>query len=353
MKAKLIKKFNYEKHVNFTEPEDITFFLDIPSTFDSFHPNKIQLLENNTISVFESIDKILYLIYSNNKNSIILYNLNDIIKISEIKNAHKIYITNLRHYIDKYDKKDLVISISQLDSNLKIWDINNLQCLLNLNCNNYLFSSCLLYEDDQRYIIAGSFKSNFIYVYDFKGNKIKEYENYKCFLVETYFDNLSSKNYIIAANEGYLKSLDFKSNSLYQIYMYEYEDKDDSIIIQNNAIVTGDKNNIKLISSNTYADVLIWNFHSGELIKKIKVTNKICNIIEICLWNDEYLFVGCGDRSIKLINLNNGRVVKHLYKHFNEVLTIKKFFHPKYGECLISQGNGKDSIKLWAKKLKQ
>ena len=346
---------NNEKKTNFTNPEDITFFHDIPSTLDSFYPNKFQLLENNTICVFESIDKILYLIYPNKKNSIILYDLIDNKKICEIKKAHKYFITNLRHYLDKYDKKDLVISISMLDCNLKIWNINNLQCLQNFECYGYgyLLSSCLLYEDDQRYIITGIFKLNLIHVYDFKGNKIKEFDNGKCFCIDTFFDNLSSKNYIIAANEGYLKSFDFKLNSLYQIYMYENEENYDSDIIQNNAIVIGDKNNLQLISSNTYADILIWNFHSGEFIKKIKVANKICNIIEICLWNDEYLFVGCGDRSIKLINLINGRVVKHLYKHFHEVLTIKKFFHPKYGECLISQGNGNDSIKLWTKVLKQ
>ena len=344
---------NNDKKVNFTDPEDITFFLDLPSTLDSFYPSKYKLLDNNTFTVFESIDKILYLIYSNNKNSIILYYLIDNKKICEIKNAHKYYITNLRHYLDKYDKKDLVISISVLDSNLKIWNINDLQCLLNLECYGDLFSSCLLYEDDQRYIITSGFKVNSIYVYDFNGIKIKEFENSKCSCVDTYFDKLSSKNFIIAANEGYVVSFYFKSNSLYQIYMNEYEDKYSPIVIQKSVVVTGDKNNIKLISSNAYADVLIWNFHSGELVKKIKVTNKICNIIGICLWNDDHLFLGCGDRSIKLINLNNGRVLKHLYKHFKEVLTIKKFFHPKYGECLISQGIGRDSIKLWAKALKQ
>ena len=29
------------------------------------------------------------------------------------------------------------------------------------------------------------------------------------------------------------------------------------------------------------------------------------------------------------------------------VLTIKKIFHPKYGDCLISQGNDLSQIKLW------
>ena len=35
--------------------------------------------------------------------------------------------------------------------------------------------------------------------------------------------------------------------------------------------------------------------------------------------------------------MKNGLIVKSLIGHNNEVLTIKKIIHPKYGECLISQ----------------
>ena len=33
--------------------------------------------------------------------------------------------------------------------------------------------------------------------------------------------------------------------------------------------------------------------------------------------------------------------------HFNSVLTIKKIKHPKYGDCILSQGYNEDQIKLW------
>ena len=33
--------------------------------------------------------------------------------------------------------------------------------------------------------------------------------------------------------------------------------------------------------------------------------------------------------------------------HDQKITAIKKFNHPKYGECLLSQGYQEESIKLW------
>ena len=63
-----------------------------------------------------------------------------------------------------------------------------------------------------------------------------------------------------------------------------------------------------------------------------------------------YLFVGCSDKTIKLIELYNGLVIKSLTGHNDVVLTIKKIDHPQYGESLITQGAGDDQIKLWTYK---
>ena len=66
----------------------------------------------------------------------------------------------------------------------------------------------------------------------------------------------------------------------------------------------------------------------------------------MCLWDEKYLFVGCNHKIIKIIDLNEG-IIKDLEGHNNEVLTIKKINHNKYGPCLISQGLGNDQIKIW------
>ena len=65
-------------------------------------------------------------------------------KKCEIKNAHKQYITNFRHYLDNINKNDLIISISAQDNNIKLWSLNNYDCLLNIqniHKDRYLYSA--------------------------------------------------------------------------------------------------------------------------------------------------------------------------------------------------------------------
>ena len=59
------------------------------------------------------------------------------------------------------------------------------------------------------------------------------------------------------------------------------------------------------------------------------------------------LFIGCDDKTIKLIELKNGLIVKIFTGHNNEVITVKKIKHPYYGEILISQNGGESKIKIW------
>ena len=74
---------------------------------------------------------------------------------------------------------------------------------------------------------------------------------------------------------------------------------------------------------------------------------KYAQIREICLWDENYLFLGCDDNKIKLFNLNEEKEIKSFNGHKDWILSIKKVLHPKYGECLISQGYEKDQIKMW------
>ncbi len=101
---------------------------------------------------------------------------------------------------------------------------------------------------------------------------------------------------------------------------------------------------IKLIESSDEGIIRIWNFHSGELIKKSQVIDDIT--FSICLWNKDYLFVGCNNKTIGLVNINDGTIYTTLPGHKGQVTTIKKIIHRKYGECLISfEGD----IILWTK----
>ena len=108
------------------------------------------------------------------------------------------------------------------------------------------------------------------------------------------------------------------------------------------------KEMIKLIESSGDGFVRIWKFHTGELLNKIKIGKN--ELRGLCLWNSNYLFVGCTDNSIKLVELKNGIIIKSLTGLNNEVCTIKKIVHPIFGECILIQGWENDQIKLWVTK---
>ena len=66
-----------------------------------------------------------------------------------------------------------------------------------------------------------------------------------------------------------------------------------------------------------------------------------------CFWDDNYLLVGCSDKKILLVNLEKKLVIRNIKGQEDNALTMFKINHPKYGECLITQGMGEDHIKLY------
>ena len=325
------------------------------------NPNSIKLISeltedsysnvtsDNSFTVFKSINDILCLIYSNKNKSIICHDLVRKKKICEIKSHHKENINNFRHYLDEKNKRDLIISLSNKDNNLKIWNINNWECLLNLSevyNVGYLFSACLLKEGENFYIVTSNCNllgdSESIHIYDFNGNKIIDLEdsNELTYFIDIYYDKNMSKIYILTGNKDYVKSYDYNNKKLYHKYYDGNKEGHQSIVINDYS------KKVKLIES-SFGIVRIWNFHLGYLISKIKITYDD-DLRGLCLWNNDYLFVGCYDNTIKLVNLKNGMVVKNLFGHNNYVITIKKIMHPQYGECLISQGWKYDQIKIWS-----
>ena len=290
----------------------------------------------------------MYLIYTNKNKSIIF---NDIIEnkvIKEIKNAHNKYITNFRYYLDKINQRDLILSISADDNNLKLWNINY-ECLLNIrniNKMGYLISATFLNYNNNIFIISSNCnwitKPDFIKVFDFKGNKVKEIKNFveNILFIDIYYDIELSQNFILTGNRGYIHSYNYNKNEIY----HKYGDNDNNNQSHCSIIINDKEEIIKLIESCYDGNIRIWNFHSGELLKKIKIANWLYGI---CLWNNNYLFVGCIDKTIKIIELKRGIIIKDLKGHNNRVLTIKKIIHPKNGECLISKGWKDEQIKFW------
>ena len=309
---------------------------------------------DNTFTVFNSINNILYLIYSNYSKSIISYDLNRQILINEIRKAHRKNISNLKHYLDKINNRDLILSISFKDNNLRLWDVknwNNILNLTNVNSIGFLASACLINEDNTIHIITSNYNEEDncepIKVFDLNGIKIKEMNcsNESTFFIDVYYDQISKKNFILTGNENYVKSYDYNSNNAIQVYHKYYENNNGS----HKSVIINDKQKIiKLIESCIDGNIRVWKFHSGLLLNKINVNYNW--LYGLCLWNKNYIFVGCNDKTIKAVEINNGLISKSFVAHSSKVITIKKFFHPKYGECLISQGFINDQIKIWINK---
>ncbi len=302
---------------------------------------------DNTFNVFKSTNNILCLVYTNSFNSIICYNLIDKKKINEIKNAHQYHISNFRYFLDKENKRDLILSISRKEDNAKLWNINNLECLLdiiNIHETDYILSACFLRHKNDNYIITinCSYPYNYeiIKIFDFDGNKVKQISqcNYPTNFIESYYDNKLLKSYIITGCDGFVKSYDYNKNKIYHLYSDDNNNEGHFSIIINDT-----EEIVKLIGSSYDGKIRVWNFHSGELMFKIIVGDN--KLYGICLWNNEYLFVG--EKEIKLIDLKNGIIVNDLIGHNSLVLTIKKIILPQYGECLLSQSWPYNQIKLW------
>ena len=112
------------------------------------------------------------------------------------------------------------------------------------------------------------------------------------------------------------------------------------------AFIYDEKENTKMIESSGVGNIKIWNFHSGKLIKIIPINKGW--LYSIGLWAKNYIFVGCKNGEINLIDINKGIIINSLESHREIVLTVKKIYHPKFGECLVSQDL--ECIKLWINK---
>ena len=107
-------------------------------------------------------------------------------------------ISSFRYFFDNLEYRDLLISISNKDNNIKLWNIINFECLLNLEkiySDGNLESACFLTDNINIYIASSNYyyiekTNNNIKVFDLKGNKIKEINNSnkKVNFIDSYHD---------------------------------------------------------------------------------------------------------------------------------------------------------------------
>ena len=296
-----------------------------------------------SFNVFKSIISIIYLVYSNNNNSIISFDLINNQQLNEIKQAHQEPITSFRYCIDEINHKELIMSVSEKNNNIKIWNLKNLELIYNFeNINEIgcLYSACFFKNNNNQIYIVTSNNTNkcpfYIQIFNVNGGKIKDINDSddNTFFIDIYYYSSLSKNYIITGNYSYVKSYDYDNNQLY----FEYKDKVNCYSNHTSLIINKKDNTIRLIESSMAGYIRIWNFHTKKLLRKIKNCD---GINSICLWNDGYIFIGCLHKNIRLLEIETESFIKDINSHYGyeNVIDIKKITHPIYGECLVYQGS--------------
>ena len=309
--------------------------------------------------VFKSINNQLELAYTTKEKKLIIYDINSKNELFKSEERHNNYITNIKHIYDKTNKMDIVMTISKKDNNIKIWNATDWKMeteITNANEKNFLYSACFLNDMNEIKILTSNGKNLQAYqtnenfenmkLFNLKGELIKEINdtNDCTYFVDIYDDKNSSKIFILTGNYNYVKSYIYETNETVSLYHKYYECNNG---IHPSVIVNTFEQKIKLIESCEDGNIRIWGFHSGDFIRKINTDNN--NLYGICLWNENYIFVGCKDQNIKLIDLKNGLIIKNLEGHKGRIISFKKIILSDNTEQLYSQGlDGK--IKLWINK---
>ncbi len=315
---------------------------------------------DNTFEVFNSILGQMCLVYAfkleNKYNSIATYNIIDYKTMSVLRNAHREDITNFRHYLDKRNRRDLILSVSATDNNVRMWDINNLEFIItinNINRHGFTKSACILNFNNDLFIVTSNYSHSEVQepirLYNMDGYKIKEinYKNNQTYFIDIYHDKQFDIKYIITGNLGFVRTYNYTNDCKY----HRYNDDDDEEYEHYKVIIYNKDNNTKIISTGKERQILIWDFHSTELINKIKVSDiPFDNLYGISLWNNNILVAGCGN-TLHIIDIKNEEVVNILIGHSYNIMTIKTIIHPIYGECIVSQELYNGQIKLWANQI--
>ena len=279
-----------------------------------------------------------------------IYDLEKAKIINTISKAHNQTIFSCRHYANKKHRIDYIIT-SSYDRTVKVWDLKTYSYIVNIpsaHSGYYIYSVSIVCDEkeDTNYIITSA-PNEYMKIWDFNGKYIRNcgQNDESTYFIDVYYDNKERKNYILNANSVDVKSYSFKNGEIYHKYRGTPQTWHMSVVVNDT------RTQQILIESDGNGYIRMWDFHTANLIKTIE-SSPTLNLRGICLWNDDYLFAAGNDYQVKLFDLTKGKMVKSFKGHSSTVCTIEKVVHPKYGECLISQGlEGK--LKLWVNPKKQ
>ena len=320
------------------DPKDFVYKEDICSS--AHKTNSI----DKVFCAFKSFSRESLVVWGTPQYNIEFYDLDKGKIIKTIIRAHNQTIFSCRHYSDIKNRIDYLIT-SSYDRTVKVWDIKSYSYFINISnahSGYYIYSVSILCDEKENanYIITSA-PNEYMKIWDFKGKYLRNFgqNDESTYFIDVYYDNKEKKSYILNANSTDVKSYHFKNGELYHKY------KGTPQTWHMSAVVNETREQHILIESDGNGYIRMWEFHSANLIKIIPSSSTL-NLRGICLWNDDYLFAAGNDYQVKLFDLTAGKFIKSFKGHTSTVCSLDKIVHPKYGECLVSQGlDGK--LKIW------
>ena len=343
-----LKEYKYKLNYEFTKnPQDLKYKLDITNSNYSKGVNDI-------FEVFLSYkDNKEYLVSPNiNNYNLDLFLLNNFKKIYSFE-KHKNNVKSLRYFINYKDYNEYLISGDD-DGLVIIWDITNdfnIKYEIKTNYDKFIYSCLLVFPHNTNddYIITSTFNTSkdiekSCKIYSLKTGKfirlINDTNRYEIIYLLSWLNKYNNKYYVIMLLNKKIIINNLLEDELYAELINEPEGCHNSGFMYN-------KENIEyLCSSSTNGYINFWNLYDKNLIKVINITK--CWLMHIIQWNNKYIIVAdLNNKSFKIIDFEKNDVVSEVNGvHKNYVTTIKKIYHPTYGEILLS-GSWDNTIKLW------
>ena len=330
------------------EPQNLKYKLDITNTNDYWGMNDI-------FEVFKSYkDNKEYIISPNSiDHNLDIFSLLENKKIKSL-NGHKDNITVVRYFLSNKDYNEYLISA---DSNyiIIIWDITedyNIKHKFNTNYNGEIYSCLLMFPNniDDNYIITSTChisKNNdnsATKIYSLENGKyikcLENTNNKRIYYLLSWQNKVNNKYYIIEFTFGKIIINNLLEEELYSELIHQTEDS-----FNGGLIFSKDKNDY-LCSSSEKGFINIWDLYKKNIIKTINIKNSF--LYHIIQWNNKYIIVADLDNNcFKIINIENEKIKDIEKQHTKGVKCIKKIYHPKYGESLLSAARD-NTIKIWS-----
>jgi len=329
------------------ELKNLTYKLDITNTNEDLGTNDI----------FEA-----FISYKDNKGYIISPNINnynlDIFillsnksEIVKSLSGHNYHITMVRYFINDKNHNEYIISADSHQTVI-VWDYTdngNIKYKIDTEYSLCFIYSCLLAfpsNSNDNYIITStedtSDKSG-TKIYSLNNGKFIKYinnsNNYAIFYLLLWHNIKNNKYYIVQFADKNIIINNLLEDELYSKFISESESQHHSGLIYHKG------KNDYLCSSSINGNINIWDLYNKSMYKNIKIDKD--ELYHIIKWNEKYIIVAdYHSNSYKIINLENENILDINGQHTKGVISIKKIYHPKYGQSLLSAGSDR-TIKLW------